>query len=40
MYQAGSAFEAASKLEIDAVIDPADARELVISAVNSTIRHD
>ncbi|MDG1986616.1 MAG: hypothetical protein P8J18_01430 [Halieaceae bacterium] len=36
MYEAGSAFEVASKLEIAAVIDPADTRDLVISALNST----
>ena len=39
MYQAGSAFEVASKLEIDAVIDPADTRDRVISAFNSAISH-
>ena len=35
MYEVGQAIEAASFLEIDAVIDPADTREVVIKAFNA-----
>jgi acetyl-CoA carboxylase carboxyltransferase component len=36
MYEVGQAIEAASFLEIDAVIDPADTREVVIKAFKAT----
>jgi acetyl-CoA carboxylase carboxyltransferase component len=36
MYEIGKATEAAAHLEIDAVIDPADTREVVLKAINST----
>jgi acetyl-CoA carboxylase carboxyltransferase component len=35
MYEIGKATEAAAHLEIDAVIDPADTREVVLKAINS-----
>ena len=35
MYEQGKATEAAAHLEIDAVIDPANTRDLVIKAFNS-----
>jgi len=35
MYEIGKATEAASHLEIDAVIDPADTREVILKAINS-----
>ena len=35
MYEIGKATEAAAHLEIDAVIDPADTREVVLKAFNS-----
>jgi acetyl-CoA carboxylase carboxyltransferase component len=37
MYQRGQASEAAAHLEIDAVIDPADTRSVVIRALNTAI---
>ncbi len=37
MYQRGQASEAAAHLEIDAVIDPADTRSVVIRALNAAI---
>ena len=36
MYEIGKATEAAAHLEIDAVIDPADTREVILKAINST----
>ena len=36
MYEIGKATEAAAHLEIDAVIDPADTRDVVLKAFNST----
>ena len=38
MYEVGQAIEAASYLEIDAVIDPADTRDVVIKAFNAAER--
>jgi acetyl-CoA carboxylase carboxyltransferase component len=38
MYEIGKATEAASHLEIDAVIDPADTRAVVIRALNAARR--
>jgi len=38
MYEIGKATEAAAHLEIDAVIDPADTREVVLKAINSACR--
>jgi acetyl-CoA carboxylase carboxyltransferase component len=35
MYEIGKATEAAAHLEIDAVIDPADTREVILKAINS-----
>ncbi len=35
MYEIGKAIEAAAHLEIDAVIDPADTRKVVLKAINS-----
>ena len=35
MYEAGKATEAASHLEIDAVIDPMDTRSLILKALES-----
>ena len=35
MYEIGKATEAAAHLEIDAVIDPADTREIILKAINS-----
>jgi acetyl-CoA carboxylase carboxyltransferase component len=35
MYEQGKATEAAAHLEIDAVIDPANTRDLIIKAFNS-----
>ena len=35
MYKIGKATEAAAHLEIDAVIDPADTREVILKAINS-----
>ena len=36
MYEVGQAIEAASFLEIDAVIDPADTRQTVLKAFQSS----
>lgn len=36
MYEAGKATEAAAHLEIDAVIDPADTRKVILKAINET----
>jgi acetyl-CoA carboxylase carboxyltransferase component len=38
MYEIGKATEAAAHLEIDAVIDPADTREVILKAINSVPR--
>jgi acetyl-CoA carboxylase carboxyltransferase component len=38
MYEAGKATEAAAHLEIDAVIDPADTRKVILSALASALR--
>jgi acetyl-CoA carboxylase carboxyltransferase component len=38
MYEIGKATEAAAHLEIDAVIDPADTREVILKAINSANR--
>ena len=35
MYEIGKATEAAAHLEIDAVVDPADTREIILKAINS-----
>ena len=35
MYDAGKALEAATQLEIDAVIDPADTRSIIIKALET-----
>jgi len=35
MYEVGKASEAAAHLEIDAVIDPADTRVVILKAINS-----
>jgi acetyl-CoA carboxylase carboxyltransferase component len=35
MYEAGKATEAASHLEIDAVIDPKDTRSLILKALEA-----
>jgi acetyl-CoA carboxylase carboxyltransferase component len=40
MYEIGKATEAAAHLEIDAVIDPADTREVVLKAINSAGRRE
>ena len=37
MYQAGKATEAASHLEIDAVIDPSQTREIIVKVLNSSM---
>jgi acetyl-CoA carboxylase carboxyltransferase component len=38
MYEIGKATEAAAHLEIDAVIDPADTREVILKAINSVAK--
>jgi acetyl-CoA carboxylase carboxyltransferase component len=38
MYEIGKATEAAAHLEIDAVIDPADTREVILKALNSAAK--
>ena len=38
MYEIGKATEAAAHLEIDAVIDPADTREVILKAINTAPR--
>ena len=35
MYDAGKALEAATQLEIDAVIDPAETRSIIIKAIET-----
>jgi acetyl-CoA carboxylase carboxyltransferase component len=37
MYQSGKATEAAAHLEIDAVIDPASTRDIIVKALNSRV---
>jgi acetyl-CoA carboxylase carboxyltransferase component len=36
MYDAGKALEAATQLEIDAVIDPAETRSIIIKALETS----
>jgi acetyl-CoA carboxylase carboxyltransferase component len=37
MYESGKATEAAAHLEIDAVIDPASTRDIIVKALNSRV---